>query len=191
MPLDVRTPAGLPRAERSEQETFGDLYARYYRPVLAYARRRAYDRASADDAVAEAFTVLWRRRSDAPTGEDVLPWLYGVARRVLANQRRGRLRRERLLERLRETAEPSAGELALERVEAEAVLRALARMSSGDREILLLAAWEGLGNREIGIALGCSENAAAIRLHRARTKLQATAATESARRFDPREEGRP
>ena len=52
------------------------------------------------------------------------------------------------------------------------VLSALAGLRPDDREVLRLAAWEGLDPREMGLVLGCSPNAAAIRLHRARRRLQ-------------------
>ena len=47
----------------------------------------------------------------------------------------------------------------------------LARLNEADREILLLAAWEELSTTEIAAVLGCSVNAAALRLHRARKRL--------------------
>jgi len=74
------------------------LYERYAGPVHRYALRRS-DRETADEVVAQVFMVAWRRRSALP--EDALPWLYGVARRALAEQRRGAARRERLGARLR------------------------------------------------------------------------------------------
>ncbi|MFG2049725.1 RNA polymerase sigma factor [Micromonospora sp. NPDC048935] len=56
----------------------------------------------AADVVAETFLVAWRRRQDMPVGGEARLWLYGVARRVLANQHRGGVRRQRLGERLRQ-----------------------------------------------------------------------------------------
>jgi hypothetical protein len=60
------------------------------------------------DVIAETFLTAWRRIDHNPAGEAALPWLYGVARRVLANQRRGEQRRTALGERLRSelAAEP-------------------------------------------------------------------------------------
>ena len=46
--------------------------------------------------VAETLMVAWRRRDAVPAGAEAIPWLYGVAWRLLANQRRGRSRRLRL-----------------------------------------------------------------------------------------------
>jgi RNA polymerase sigma-70 factor, ECF subfamily len=73
------------------------LYAKYAPAVKAYVLRRAAA-STADDVVAEVFVVCWRRFEEVPV--DPLPWLLGVARRVLSTQRRGERRRGALYERL-------------------------------------------------------------------------------------------
>jgi RNA polymerase sigma-70 factor (ECF subfamily) len=73
------------------------LYAKYAPAVKAYVLRRAAA-STVDDVVAEVFVVCWRRFEDVPV--DPLPWLLGVARRVLSTQRRGERRRGALHERL-------------------------------------------------------------------------------------------
>ena len=90
-------------------------------------------------------------------------------------------RRERLSARLHTLApeHPETESIALDRLEVRTVVDALQQLSAADREVLLLAAWEGLSHGEIAAALGCSENAAAIRLHRARKRL-----TETCRKKD-------
>ena len=160
---------------------FRNIYETHYRENLAYALRRCSDAATADDAVAETFMVLWRRLEHAPTGDATVLWLYGVARRVIHNQGRSRLRRERLITRLRAVHLDSIdGEsAAVARFEADAVISALKRLNDDDQEVILLAAWEGLGNRQIATVLGCSENAVAIRLHRARKRLAAIVGKEN------------
>jgi RNA polymerase sigma-70 factor (ECF subfamily) len=145
--------------ERSEVE---ELWRDWHRHVLAYALRRA-DPATAEEVVAETFVVAWRRLDDVP--EPPLPWLLGVARRVLANQRRGRARQEALAERLRHESRDGSGEID------GAVLEALGRLREADREVLLLHAWEGLDNRDAATVVGCSANAFAVRLHRARDRF--------------------
>src|SRR5215213_9632067 len=92
-------------AERRFESCFRDNYA----AVLAFAIRRLPDRAAAEDAAAETFAVAWRRRGLIP--DEPLPWLYGIALRVAANQRRSSERRRRLDERLEQEAgsrEPAA-----------------------------------------------------------------------------------
>ena len=127
--------------ERSEAEhRFGVLFDTHRRLVLGYALRRVDEPADAADVVAETFLVAWRRLGDVPEGEAARGWLLGVARRVLANHRRGERRRDGLADRL-------ARELVavpVERDGREVVWRALAQLSDEDRELLLLAGWEGL-----------------------------------------------
>jgi RNA polymerase sigma-70 factor (ECF subfamily) len=112
-----------------------------------------------------------RRRA----GEELrLAWLYAIAARVLANQRRPLRRLSALRSRLR--AQPPVQ--TPERVDLEAVLVALRDLRPEEQEILRLAAWEGLTNVELAVALDCSENAASIRLHRARKHLAEQLAKE-------------
>ena len=66
---------------------------------MAYLMRRT-DREGAFDAAEEVFLVAWRRLSEVPPGDRALPWLYGVARRVLANHRRSKSRFARLTRRV-------------------------------------------------------------------------------------------
>lgn len=156
------------------ERRFRELYARYYATLLAYALRRLPDAADAHDLVADIFLVLWRRLEDAPPSDDeVLFWLYGVARRVLANRHRARQRQQRVAQRLAEVVAeaPALEEVASHRRDARRLVDALFELSARDREVLMLAAWEGLSTSELAAVLGCSENAAAIRLHRARKRL--------------------
>src|SRR5690349_12050848 len=73
----------------SPEDRFDEIYRRHAAAVLAYARRRV-PRDLAEEVVAETFVVCWRRLDRVP--EDALPWLYAVARRTLANQRRAAVR---------------------------------------------------------------------------------------------------
>lgn len=156
------------------EEDFRRLWAEHHRAVLAYALRRTGQRADAEDVVAGTFAVAWRRFADAPEEELRLAWLYAIAARVLANQRRSQRRLTALRSRLREL--PAAPQE--ERGELAEVLAALRQLRPDDQEILRLAAWEGLANAELAVALDCSENAATIRLHRARKRLEEQLAKE-------------
>jgi RNA polymerase sigma-70 factor (ECF subfamily) len=155
------------------------MYARCGAPVRAYALRRVPP-AVADDVVGEVFVVAWRKLDELPA--EPLPWLLGCARRVIANHVRGERRRRALLDRLRASSPPagSAGMVDASGISAEAqaagraagvLARALGELSEGDREVLMLVAWEGLTAAQVGEVLGCSEGAAAMRLHRARRRL--------------------
>jgi RNA polymerase sigma-70 factor, ECF subfamily len=141
--------------------------------VAAYVRRRA-PADVAEDVVAETFLVAWRRLDRVP--EDALPWLYGVARRTLANQRRSEVRRVALAERLDLELPPVTGERP-----DSCVVEALAALGERDRELLMLVAWEGVTPTEAAVVLGTSAVACRVRLHRARGRLAAAlAARESA-----------
>jgi len=158
------------------ERRFRALYDASYRPVLAYSLRRADNQATAEDVVAETFLIAWRRIDEVPTGDETLPWLLGVARRVLANARRGDTRRDRLLGRLRQHRVEVATEVEEQASAHEtetAILAALDRIRPADAEVLKLAAWEGLTHAQIAIVLDCSVNAVAIRVHRARASLRA------------------
>jgi RNA polymerase sigma factor (sigma-70 family) len=136
--------------------------------------RRTGQRADAEDVVAGTFAVAWRRFADAPAEELRLAWLYAIAARVLANQRRSLRRLAALRSRLR-ALPPVPGE---DRGELAEVRAALREVRPDEQEILRLAAWEGLTGAELAIALRCSENAATIRLHRARKRLAEQLAKE-------------
>ena len=142
------------------------LYERHAGAVHRYALRRS-DSETAEEITAQVFMVAWRRHSALP--EDALPWLYGVARRALAEHRRGAARRRRLGERLRgEAIEEMPGVVSLD----EGLAAALMGLSQGDREALLLRYWEELEPAQIARAMGCSRATMAVRLHRARLRLR-------------------
>jgi RNA polymerase sigma-70 factor, ECF subfamily len=141
------------------------LYERHAEAVHRYALRRS-DRETAEEVTAQVFMVAWRRRSVLP--EDALPWLYGVARRALAEHRRGAARRRRLAERLR--GEPT--EAPMHEILDEGLAGALRQLSPSDRETLLLRYWEELEPAQIAKVMGCSRATMAVRLHRARMRLR-------------------
>jgi RNA polymerase sigma-70 factor (ECF subfamily) len=145
------------------------LFREVYEPLQHYVRRRAGAGGAdmADDVVAEALTVAWRRLDEMPAGME-LPWCFGVARRCLANHRRSEGRRSRLVDRLHHERSPVPDDEALPDSRLAA---ALAELADDDREIVRLWAWEALAPREIAVVLGTTANAASIRLHRARRRL--------------------
>lgn len=155
----------------SAEHRFRHLFDAHFDAILGYALRRAGSDDAADVA-ADTFLVAWRRLDDVPDGPDALPWLYGVARRTLANQRRGRRRRADLAAALRTglaAAVPDHADATVTRLDAA---DGIAALPAGDREVLRLTTWEGLEPREIGLALGISAATARKRLSRARARLR-------------------
>jgi RNA polymerase sigma-70 factor (ECF subfamily) len=153
----------------ARRQRFKVIYEANYHRILGYALRRATPDEAAD-IVAETFLAAWRRLEDVPDGGAARLWLYGAARRVIANQDRARRRRERLSERVRaelvhelEPAPAGADE--------NLAAAAFARLRADERELLALVAWEGLGAGEIAQVYACSPNAARIRIHRARRRF--------------------
>jgi len=152
---------------------FDRLYERHHRQVLAYCLRRT-SRSDVDDAVSETFAVAWRRRDEVPDVDRELPWLYGVARRVLSHQRRSSDRRRRLAlraEAIQDPPPPGPDTVVVQLAEYAQVRSAVAKLRPDDRDVLLLAAWEGLSHAEIGEVLDCSTDAATKRLARAKERL--------------------
>lgn len=151
---------------------FVRIYQAHYADVYLYCRRRtAADRV--DDAVADVFLTAWRRIDELPT-DRALPWLYGVAYRVLAHQWRGASRSRRLKEKMDAIgvdSYDSAVEQVVRREENRLVVEAASRLKESDREILRLAVWEDLKQADIAIVLGISTDAVKKRLSRARQNL--------------------
>jgi len=122
--------------------------------------------------IAETFATLWRRFDRCPQGDELRLWLFGVARRVVANQRRSERRRSALGERLAANVNHEALETAAPAEDTKALARAFASLSAPDRELLSLVAWEGLTREELAVALGTSRTVVRLRLHRARKRLR-------------------
>jgi RNA polymerase sigma-70 factor (ECF subfamily) len=151
----------------TREERFTRLYDSHYSDVRAYAWRREPD--TADDIVAETFTIAWQRLDRIPA--EPLPWLIGVARNVRRNLQRGERRRR---EREALCAKPDVVPSPAGGIEARSSLGlALQGLADRDREILQLAAWEGLDRAGLAAALGCSRATVAVRLSRARRRLLA------------------
>jgi RNA polymerase sigma-70 factor (ECF subfamily) len=108
--------------------------------------------------------------------DNSLPWLYGVARRLLANQYRAR---RAAPPPLPITEYPGSGG-ADESVGVADVRAALATLSERDQEILRLVGWEELTVSEAAEVLGCTRTTAAVRLHRARKRLTEAMSTRPA-----------
>ena len=90
----------MDRGVADRRERFEAAYRELYEPICGYVLRRVREPEDAAEAIAETFATLWRRFDRCPHGDELRPWLFGVARRVIANQRRGERSRSALGERL-------------------------------------------------------------------------------------------
>src|SRR6266540_1318716 len=137
-PLDRRDGSGRPAR-------FEAMYTANYELILGYALRRTQTREDAADVVADTFLTAWRRFDEIPTGAETRLWLFGVARMVLANHVRGLRRYERLGARLRSEATTVGPHPQTDVDDADdRLVAAFSRLRDNDRDILILAAVEGL-----------------------------------------------
>ena len=152
---------------------FVDVYNRYYKHVYVYCRRRTTaDRV--DDVVAETFLAAWRKIDQLPTENQTLPWLYGVAYRVISKEWRTGSRWHRLnqkLESIGVQAVVGADDFLAVNQESELVLNAMKRLKPKDQEILRLAVWEEVDQPTIAVVLDITVGAVRQRLYNAKKNL--------------------
>ena len=150
---------------------FHEIYTKYAPKILAYAIRRSNTEDQAADVVSETFLVAWRKFDQVPRNNEALYWLYGVARKVLASSYRSEARRRRLGESLKQylANQPDSNEIQLEVIRTR---KALSVLNDQERELICLAAWEGLNSTEIAAILEMKPNTVRTQLARARKKLK-------------------
>jgi RNA polymerase sigma factor (sigma-70 family) len=159
--------------ESAQNQRFRILYQANYARILGYTLRRTASADDAADVVAETFATAWRKLDEIPAREEAALWLYGVARRVLANHYRRETGRSAVLARLAgEYKEaiwldpiPTAGRVS------PALAEAWAALGPDDRDLLGLVVWETLTTEQIASVLGCARTAAKVRIHRARRRF--------------------
>jgi RNA polymerase sigma factor (sigma-70 family) len=156
-----------------QEDRFRTAYESVRPRLLAYALRRTSSPEDAADVVAETFTIAWRRLDDVPPGDEAVLWFYATARKVLANHYRRARRHSELVDRLGAHLQGVVGSDDRAGPDRVAALAAFRRLDEIDRELLMLASWEGLNSAELARVLGCSRTAARLRLHRARSRLDA------------------
>ncbi len=159
--------SAIPDREARFESVVNDVYE----PLQRYFGRRARPE-DVSDLLNETLLVIWRRLDDVPL-DDIRPWSYGVAKRCLANHRRGDRRRLRLVGRVA-THAPAVlrrDDLSSDDTDHPALSVALAELDEAEGELVRLWAWEQLEPREIALVLGTTANAVSLRLTRAKKKL--------------------
>lgn len=167
-----------PDSLRSQRDTvwFDSFFADNAASVHRYFVRRA-DRNDVEDLTAEVFATAWRRRDKIPA-EFELPWLYRTASYVLANHRR-----KPTLTLLADYGHDDSGGGTITHTSRsvdpadlvmadDEVRSAMSRLSTRDRTVLMLHAWEGLDGEGLAHALGLTRGGAAAALSRARARLR-------------------
>lgn len=160
--------------EPDRKIVFTAMYHQQYPAVLAYMKRRSKP-ANSEDLAAEVFARAWRNFDSLSNADAPLPWLYGISRNVVREHYRATKKAPTLvdyteIDAASYTAAPeefNAVDMSLD------INRALYSLSTSDKEILMLGAWENLSITEIAQVLEITPNNARVRLHRARTNLSA------------------
>ncbi|MBC6459831.1 RNA polymerase sigma factor [Actinomadura sp. HBU206391] len=170
------TDAELVARFRRDAEQFTAVHDRYFRKIYLYVAGRL-DVQAAEDIAAETFLVAFdqRDRFDPERG-NLRSWLFGIATNLVARHRRKEARRYRAMART--GAEPAAGShenqvimsVAAQRMKPQ-LAKALAALSRGERDVVLLVALAQLSYDEVAQALGISQGTVGSRLSRARRKL--------------------
>jgi RNA polymerase sigma factor (sigma-70 family) len=170
------TDAELVAGFRRDPELFTAVHDQYFRDIYVYVTGRLGAQV-AEDIAAETFCVAFgqRDRFDPDRGS-LRSWLFGIATNLVAGHRRKEARRYQALARTE--AEPAVGShedrvvtsVAAGRMQPQ-LMRALATLSRGERDVVLLVALGQLSYAEVAQALGISEGTVGSRLSRARKKL--------------------
>jgi len=162
--MQNETPAPSPQRDRFER-----LYGHYQPYVHAYVARRVAA-ASIEDVVADCFLVAWRRIDEVP--DNGLPWLYRTAANVVGTSYRSVQRWGRLKDRIAAEPDRHTVDLGERMVERDELTAALQCLSSDDRELIMLADWEGLDTADMAVVLDAKPGTVRVRLHRARGRLR-------------------
>jgi RNA polymerase sigma factor (sigma-70 family) len=162
-----------PSDAQGSDDRFEALYRDSYKAIFGYVLRRIDgDLDAVGDLVAEVFVVALRRPDAIPLPPQDRLWLYGVARRVLLDHQRRHSRRIRLESALRSQAAVSATRPGDDQPSLLRVRAAMEQLRPADREALQLVAWDGLSHAEAAHVLGCTANAVALRIHKAKARLR-------------------
>ena len=155
---------------------FSELYKAHLKDVYSYAYYRVGNHHDAEDLTEQTFLQAYRhfeRAQRESKGRPLRPWLIRIAHNLAANYHRDRSRRPQThLEDASIVSAPHATEdLVVGREEVEAVLRGVAGLPEDRREALIMRFATGMDNREIARALGRSEGATKVLIHRAIRQL--------------------
>ena len=176
---ETRSDAEILARAAQEPEIFGVVFDRHFATIHRYLERRV-GRDGADELSGEVFRIAFEQRMRfRPVHESALPWLYGLATNLMLKRWRNETRQARAVARLEVVSQNGHGDEldgSDDRVMATAArtqaLDALAQLPAGDRDVVVLVAWEELTYEEVAAALDIPLGTVRSRLNRARQTLR-------------------
>lgn len=161
-----------------DPKLFAPIFERHFAQIYRYLCQRT-EPSAAEDLASDVFAIALNKRNKFVAQHDsALPWLYGIASRLLADQSRKRSRQATAYHKAgsQEPTETSPTSGALERIDAQSAARtlqpAIDALSERDQDILHLYAHGDLTYPQIAAALKIPVGTVRSRLHRIRKTLQ-------------------
>lgn len=173
--VDAPVATGAEKAELDR--AFEELYRAHLRDVYSYSYYRVGNHHDAEDLTEQAFLQAYRhfeRARRESNGRPLRPWLIRIAHNLASNYHRDRARRpQTALDGTNPIAAPHGTERVAEgREELQRVIDSLDHLPGDRRETLIMRFALGMDNREIARALGRSDGATKVLIHRAIRQLQ-------------------
>ncbi|MDX6642271.1 MAG: hypothetical protein QOD76_233 [Solirubrobacteraceae bacterium] len=170
----------MTETEKSKAELdrdFSDLYRAHLRDVYSYSYYRVGNHHDAEDLTEQTFLQAYRhfeRAQRESAGRPLRPWLIRIAHNLAANFYRDRARKpQTAIEDAGIISAPHTTETLVEgREELQRVLAGVDQLPDDRREALIMRFALGMDNREIARALGRSDGATKVLLHRAIKQLE-------------------
>jgi RNA polymerase sigma-70 factor (ECF subfamily) len=172
-----KAPAPTGESKAELDSAFERLYRDHLRDVYSYSYYRVGNHHDAEDVTEQAFLQAYRhfeRARRESNGRPLRPWLIRIAHNLASNYHRDRARRpQRVLEETEPIAAPHGTERIVEgREELKRVMDHLQHLPDDRRDALIMRFALGMDNREIARALGRSDGATKVLIHRAIKQLE-------------------
>jgi RNA polymerase sigma-70 factor, ECF subfamily len=180
----VSAESSKPTAEKARLDAeFSDLYRAHLRDVYSYSYYRVGNHHDAEDLTEQTFLQAYRhfeRAQRESRGRPLRPWLIRIAHNLAANLYRDRSRRPVApIDESTPLAEPhTTEELVEEREELARILSGVQELPDDRREALIMRFALDMDNREIARALGRTDGATKVLLHRAIKQLEGIVASD-------------
>jgi RNA polymerase sigma-70 factor (ECF subfamily) len=174
---EEKAPPADPAAKAELDRAFEDLYRAHLRDVYSYSYYRVGNHYDAEDLTEQTFLQAYRhfeRARRESNGRPLRPWLIRIAHNLASNFHRDRARKPTAaLDNVDPVSHPHETEQVVEgREELREVMDGLTKLPDDRREALIMRFALGMDNREIARALGRSDGATKVLIHRAIKQLE-------------------